>query len=674
MRKPKSCEETTITHYEFVLGGQSYEAEYTRVTNNHNSYFSFELLGDTCADGYYVTVHCTYCDYSDTYDQVEFCDDHSSELFVGAYDLWDYGMCDGGYLYFYSCPCNQRGDASYNYGCDRTPTGNTDPLTGMQEYYCEDCGTYSYDENSVEHDKANCIDDGAFRFKLVRDGETLLERSYTYQRKHHDYELIGNDLITEGTDCTEGVMQTYQCAVCGATKTEYIYHHAVVLDEMVDLTEHGAVCGSTLDLYACLCGAQKGYEFGGEPGCDVNQENWEETKHWIEGVIDEHQESTHGETTYSYSYLIKCAVTDPDACGLTIRMSRYWLKEGCTVTEYETWQLGYDEATGTWSAELTIATGRTHSYHDYVHTDVDETLEDGYANGYKYTCSDCGSYYSYVTTYDADENLVKTEETWVNTLKNGERQKKCYVYNYEMVSGENCLVMHSAEYTEADGSLNWDRHNYEYDLANCERICTYTDSVGMTDVTKEAYHHSGTYQSSTIDATCTQHGEERWWYVCNACGESYDESYYEIQPGHDWSWNEELQMDVCGVCGLQNKNGASGSIVMEDLTDTYGNGENYVIGYWNQDEIDYDIMVSVILESTGEQILLNITEFTDHTVENDGFNGLSFNKATADAAAAEAVSTVEGYEGTYAIRISFVPVDGTDTLDYAITFDSATAQ
>lgn len=133
-------------------------------------------------------------------------------------------------------------------------------------------------------------------------------------------------------------------------------------------------------------------------------------------------------------------------------------------------------------------------------------------------------------------------------------------------------------------------------------------------------------------------------------------------------------MDVCGVCGLQNKNGASGSIVMEDLTDTYGNGENYVIGYWNQDEIDYDIMVSVILESTGEQILLNITEFTDHTVENDGFNGLSFNKATADAAAAEAVSTVEGYEGTYAIRISFVPVDGTDTLDYAITFDSATAQ
>ena len=28
------------------------------------------------------------------------------------------------------------------------------------------------------------------------------------------------------------------------------------------------------------------------------------------------------------------------------------------------------------------------------------------------------------------------------------------------------------------------------------------------------------------------------------------------------------------------------------------------------------------------------------------------------------------YTGSYAIRISFVPINGDDTLDYAITFDS----
>ena len=70
----------------------------------------------------------------------------------------------------------------------------------------------------------------------------------------------------------------------------------------------------------------------------------------------------------------------------------------------------------------------------------------------------------------------------------------------------------------------------------------------------------------------------------------------------------------------------------------------------------------------GNEFVLDV-QINDCTLGTDGFVGKSFSKADAIAAARDAMAE-QGYEGAFAIRISFVPENDQTTLDYAITFDS----
>ena len=57
------------------------------------------------------------------------------------------------------------------------------------------------------------------------------------------------------------------------------------------------------------------------------------------------------------------------------------------------------------------------------------------------------------------------------------------------------------------------------------------------------------------------------------------------------------------------------------------------------------------------------------TYHEDDYVAVSCNQEEVLAAARAAMTEI-GYTGSFAIRISFVPVHYQDTLDYAITFDS----
>ena len=110
---------------------------------------------------------------------------------------------------------------------------------------------------------------------------------------------------------------------------------------------------------------------------------------------------------------------------------------------------------------------------------------------------------------------------------------------------------------------------------------------------------------------------------------------------------------------------------MEDLTESYGEGVNYVIGYWNKTGMPVTNYVSVVLKDVTEgddELVLGIP-VKELFAEVDGITAISFSKEEAAAAAQEMVENI-GYTGDYVIRFAFVPVDGEDTLDYAITFDS----
>ena len=130
-----------------------------------------------------------------------------------------------------------------------------------------------------------------------------------------------------------------------------------------------------------------------------------------------------------------------------------------------------------------------------------------------------------------------------------------------------------------------------------------------------------------------------------------------ISPnGHNWvqvtdNWH------YCYTCGLENKNGASGSIIMEDFTEAYGNGENYVVGYYARNNVQFSYYVSLIFADETEVIVDGVAFF-----EVDGLRAVAFNKAYVEEWAEE-----NGYTD-YDVRFAFVPYGGDSSFDYAITF------
>ena len=232
---------------------------------------------------------------------------------------------------------------------------------------------------------------------------------------------------------------------------------------------------------------------------------------------------------------------------------------------------------------------------------------------------------------------------------------------------------------EADGTAYWQDYSYSYDPADlCWCTVTWTNSNGDGDTYGESSHHTEWEYESVKEATCSQHGEYIERYICVVCDAITHEYRYDIEPNaHYWEWSEDLQTYVCWRCGLESDNPSSGSIVLEDLSEAYGNGTNYVIGYWNRGEVAINPYVSVILNDIegdvdNERVLEGI-EFKELTVANDGVRALAFNKADVQGKAAEAIANA-GYTGSYAIRITFVPTGAEDDLDYAITLDSQMAE
>jgi hypothetical protein len=112
----------------------------------------------------------------------------------------------------------------------------------------------------------------------------------------------------------------------------------------------------------------------------------------------------------------------------------------------------------------------------------------------------------------------------------------------------------------------------------------------------------------------------------------------------------------CFSCGLENANGVSGDIIMEDLTEKYGNDENYVVGYYVRNHVKFTHYVCVVLSDGTEEIVE--VEFT--TI--DGLSAYVFSKAVV-----EAYAESKGYTD-YDVKFVFVPIGSDSSFDYAVTF------
>ncbi len=293
--------------------------------------------------------------------------------------------------------------------------------------------------------------------------------------------------------------------------------------------------------------------------------------------------------------------------------------------------------------------------------------------------SDKRLYEVYKYHYAADGSQWKTEYESVRTRYDGSNESSYQIHEYDFVlNGTRYETRHYYAYTYTDGSSYWNQTVYEYDFSEgCFRTTTYTNSYGDNSSYRETYHDTSSYYYETIrNSTCTQYGVYKETWRCNRCQQVTSENEYRTVPNdHKWYWHYEKQIYVCDGCGQENINGASGTIILEDLTEAWGNGTDYVVGYWNRgNDLKTLKYVSVILNDVEEggdidnEILLDI-ETKDLMEATESINAVSFNQAETLDAAKSAMEAIN-YTGSYAIRFTFVPMDEEDTLDYAITFDS----
>ena len=434
----------------------------------------------------------------------------------------------------------------------------------------------------------------------------------------------------------------------------------------------------------CACGEVKDVKFDNNVEC-----NW---SYYGENIIYEpkydSQCTTSGETGTFYKdvYLYRCAVTDPNCgFGVLVTYDHEWDEETCTMTSYESWKLGYSDGTynadeGTWNDdgtylyEIKIETGSC-AYHDYEI----ETSEDG--NTVTATCKTCGSTYMESNKYDANGYHIGYTREATNTLSdiNGElkHSKESWEDTYYM--GYDYPVYSYYGWTRADGYEYFDEYEYVYDWekVDCTRIVYHTSSSGTYEPYTEDCHKTGNYESEwTHEGSCSQPYEGWYKYTCPVCLEVYASGDSYASPnGHDYhpvysEDNSEILYYECYDCGLQNYHGSDGTIIMEDFTEEYGNGENYVIGYYIESNVDYTYEVCAVVETEAGQEAIPVDAFTAFTElsreDGDAINAISFNKA-AVAAAIEAM----GYTD-YDVQFVMVPYGSDGDLDYAITLTDET--
>ena len=671
--------------------------------HNYKDRLSFSALvggADSCEDGVYFGYLYSACGCVGNLN-VEY---YHREVLAKRIDLSEHGACYGE-IDYYSCACGGKAHVETNfcgYQYNQNAYYEDGRLITVETYTCSKCDmryTYSY---YTEKDRDNCTLTSYCTVVVNVGSKLVAEFEYESTQIQHDYEITTELMNGEGSSCEDGVYINYTCVDCGYTTTDNVYYHREFEIERIDLAELGNACGGYATVYGCACGHYKGLNLEEHSLCEFGSE-WHMI--WIEDVINEGQYTINGWNDYGYSsYLYTCAVTDPEMCAFKVRYASYWLKaeDECAVYHYETWQFGYDEETDTCLYELTYRTSNSRIYHNYV----DESTE----NHTMYGCPDCGSYYREDWYYES--GVTRYEKTVLNTLNNGYNQ---YLETVEEYTSDSLSTSYG-EYTrwidangkehwceelqteweyycdfgtngregwysfvDSDGSYeyrefayvycrdyayqiytyvedhdSWYRYDYTYTFANgCVRKTEFVNSYGESWTEEKDYCRF--YNWTVIEEpTCSQDGlEGTMCVICGKHGDTYpleanDHNWVHITDNHYYCFN----------CGLENTNGVSGDVILEDLTNDCGGDLYYVVGYYVRNNVNFTYYVSLILEDGTEVPIWDGIEF----VGVDGKRAVAFNRVDVEAWATE-----NGYTD-YDIRFSFVP-DGADgSFDYGITF------
>ena len=707
--EPDGCTGLGTGYYYCEKCGVEYSLS---IMNGHSFETTLELLtpGTDCEAGVKVTHECSVCGVSES----QTMNRHYLGR-VAMLDVEENGGCSG-YIEVLQCACGKEG--RYRNYTDCFMMGNGHSYVDeegrtiiVQTETCYKCGLRIQDSYYSERNKENCTS-VSYHSVIISIGEVAASCEYTTWSTSHDY--VYTATLHEGAmSCEDGVTITESCRDCDYSHSYEDYWHREVEIEKIDLKALGCSCGGYAYITGCACGEYVNVDTKGTL-CDFD--GWHvDNETWIDGALRGDQYSTSGNFNFDpYTHTTTCAVTDPEQCGFVIRYTTYWLKSGCYAERYVTYQFGYDESTGKAAYEITYKMdGEKRQYHAYGEGVVTEG--DNYSSTL-YTCPDCGSTYESYNEYDNEgEYYQKNGYITVNKLNTTDptRYEQYWAYrarwdehyyaftyadgsvwdykrttfteDYDAPFGKDAykqthvysgsdidLQREEYAYTYVDrytfalydlrvySDGSWFRNDYTYnpDML-CERTRTYTDSSGNTEVNTDISHQ---YTHYYVLPTCTQDGYDI--EGCEMCGQILDKYLSSPAMGHYWTEAEDGNGYVCAACALKNENGADGGIILEDFTLRYGNGDNFVVGYYVKDNTTFITSVSIlVMGSDGEyvEVFLDGIEVSEH----DAVRAKVFSVAAVKAAASEL-----GYaDGEYLVRFAFVPLGADGSFDYAITFD-----
>lgn len=688
-----------IENYEYI----------SSTSESHEFDYSFTLHGSSCEDGYTVTYTCRDCGASHDEEYTW----HNTFL-VEHYDLSEIGAC-GGQLEKYTCPCGYEQNVYYDTNCYLDYTNNDYVDEDGRHIHvevgsCDKCGLRVQTSYYEERNAQTCTATQYSTILISANGGALEpvyeNRSWTA----HDYITEGR-LMDGATSCNEGVIIYYSCRDCTYSYEDRTTWHTELVVETIDLSMYGSVCGGYAEHTSCVCGQRQSVDIYSDSFCEFDS-GWCEM--WIEDYINESQYTADGWNSFGYSTcLYTCAVTDPEQCAFRIRKAEYWaaVPGECRAERHVVWQFGYDPETGDCEYEIDYVTS-SYTYHSYTTTEINN----GTVKGTEAVCSRCGSSYTSKTYYDENGDRVKSETLAINTLNDGRRKRYESVNEYSQYNGSSYTSRVYERYIYADGteywkeetyvrsaytasfgsngyktvetyknsdgadrkseyaytvykntrfciydyytnnaSGEWYKYDYSYSFSGgCMRTTRYRNSDGEDTTTTKVAHES-TYSETTKNPTCTQDGA--YYVYCSICESTTYEGVHSPY-GHDW-YNISEDRYFCTRCGLENINGADGQIVLEDMTDAYGNGTNYVIGYWANNEVDFMYYVSIVLRATGEDIILDGVTITDSST----VRAKVFSKSEVEQLASALGYTADQYD----VRFAFVPVGADGSFDYAVT-------
>ena len=597
------CTSRIIVYVSIKIG--EFEFAYTdeRKVEEHKFEEVYQLLGDTCEDGYLVLRRCSICGQIEDKYQSSGHRMDKFETIIGE----EYEICP---MYEYNLMCSVCGkvletrldDGRHQFGeADiQTETGENS-YTEIRTYVCESCGVTKVETQRYYQEE--CTAYNVFKVEYYV-GETLIyEDEQVETNLHHNFdeevqfedELLG---------CEYGYTIYRYCSVCGFDEVVEGHEHQREYFEEEFGEENNSIyisgyccpiCNQILedDLYIDLSFAFQ------------KEEKDEEIDGQEYHVIRYFNEELGSSYTYMYysveinpclSFDINYIILELDEfeVDVTYTLVQRMDKHQYEITDLE-WFNEENNCNGGVSYRLVCsACGEEQFIKTWEHNIVRsiEAFGQTICGQQLYilnSCSVCGYIETqYFATYSNEgHQFSEEEETFVNdeglrVTRLTKTCAKCGIVmvtekTFELINEEDCYshvdylykAYINGELVKQFGYESYEyAHNFQYYIewlngvedcvfgVHVKRYCT---QCGYIDYEDQTYEHNvtnnyGNYDLSDLDGCC---GGQIYYEMCDICGKCVGFNMMDLESIHDFRVEEEITEESsyyrevrCADCGL----------------------------------------------------------------------------------------------------------------------------